>query len=119
MTDTDTTTKAPPAWMQREPMAREAVATALDICSRERDAQAAQHRDVDVKQGLRTSALAMRLACDALRGQHPPTETLIATMADYGAARLSCARAATSPTVRSRYMDEAHTFREAVRHLTG
>jgi hypothetical protein len=38
MTDTDTTTKAPPAWMQREPMAREAVATALDICSRERGA---------------------------------------------------------------------------------
>jgi hypothetical protein len=117
---TDTTTpKAPPAWTLRPPMAPAAVAGELEAYAHRRRDAASREIDADVRAGLLASAAHMEAAASYARDPRMVPLELTERMADYASARYGCAKATTEPSLRARYMDEAHTFREAVRHLKG
>lgn len=119
MTDTLAAPKAPPAWMKRDPLSRDTVANALERMASERRNIAASCGDKDVRAGLEDSARAMAAAANTLRTGQPMPSGTLGQLEGMGEARLACARTTTEPTNRATYMDGAHIFREAVRHLKG
>lgn len=116
MIDTDTQAKAPPAWMERAPLDRAHVTTALDRMAAARVREASSTTDKDVREGLLHSAGIIARAALAVSTGHN-NDALMEPLTDYANARLGCARTTTEPAARASYMDEAHAFREAVRYL--
>lgn len=120
MTDTDTMNKpkAPPAWMQRDPMTRHETANRLAMLARGAAEAADVTADRDVADGLRERSRTIAEAAVAITDRRSWPLT-VERMQRYADARLACARTTTEAAIRAGYMDDAHTFREAVRHLKG
>lgn len=116
MTDTDTKAKAPPTWMKRDPLSAMEAATVMNRLAGLREHEAALTSDPDVRAGLRWAVHTLTEARDALNGGRC-TGGLIERLEYRGRDALACASATTEPTARTAYMDDAHAYREAVRHL--
>lgn len=117
MTDTATATKAPPAWMKREPLTRIMAAAQVAAEAREISKHAAERSiDRDVSSGLEAQSKTLARAAGCLTRNEPLDAPTAMHMAEIRDARLGCARAATDSHVRAIYMDRAHAISEALRH---
>lgn len=119
MTEAATATKAPPAWMKRNPLERPIVAATLNRMAELLLADSKSSDDNDVAAGLAYQAGILARVAGALerRPAVPMHEATVQALGHIHAARLNCARATTAPEIRARYMDEAHALREAMRYL--
>lgn len=121
-TDTQTKPKAIPAWMKRDPLTAAETAVRLALIARGADDAARMTADRDVADGLRERSATLYRAANLVTVAQS-TATAVATdlldrLDGYADARKACAIGTTGDRqLRAAYMDDAHTFREALRHL--
>jgi hypothetical protein len=111
--------KAPPAWMKREPLSRMEAASHMNRIAGLRADEAARAADPDVRAGLQRAVFTLTEARDVLDGAGLAKPGLIERLQQRADDYLACARTVTEPDCRAKFMDDAHAYREAVRHLKG